>query len=205
MTIWLVLNPEAELYNYIHDLFEGDRLPVSTPHPCVVIQGEPCFVLDSQQLTDAQIAGLAEPLYQKYKDDPEMSRQRARLEVLHGMPISQECCRTIIIDDMGDTKQLSPSAVIPLYWMQETSGKLREAIETYIHYRANKNHPKPTERHLLLMQAYFKQWINAPAYDQGPGDKTELLALRNSVEKLDSIQDINRWLDRAFSIGIDPL
>ncbi|MBE9191412.1 hypothetical protein IQ230_13860 [Gloeocapsopsis crepidinum LEGE 06123] len=94
---------------------------------------------------------------------------------------------------------------LPPYWMQESSGKLAGAIETYINHRSEPDQPAPTFNQIILIQYYLKLWINAPCYLNSPGFESEKAALRRSVDEIDSVADINKWLDAALEIGIDPL
>ena len=82
----------------------------------------------------------------------------------------------------------------PGYWLYETSGVLRPAVEAYLH-RA-----PMTLEHIAAMRAYLRQWIMAPAW-MGP----EVDALRGEIEHLTSRAAITAWLDKAEDVGIDPL
>ncbi|WP_456852031.1 hypothetical protein [Bradyrhizobium sp. USDA 4501] len=83
--------------------------------------------------------------------------------------------------------------VIPGYWMHETSGVLRPAVEAYL------AGAPMTAEHVAAMRAYLRQWVAA----DWRGDDIE--ALRAEVGGLTSRQSIKRWLDRAGDVGIDPL
>lgn len=82
----------------------------------------------------------------------------------------------------------------PGYWMHETSGRLRPAVEAYLSGGAM------TPEHVAAMRAYLRQWIAAPAWI-GP-DVTEL---RAAIDGLTDRAAIERWLDAAIESGIDPL
>jgi hypothetical protein len=82
----------------------------------------------------------------------------------------------------------------PGYWMYETSGVLRPAVEAYL------AHDELTPAEIAAMRAYLRQWIMAPGF-RGPG----VDELRRRVDELTSRQAIARWLDRAEAEGIDPL
>jgi hypothetical protein len=77
--------------------------------------------------------------------------------------------------------------------MHETSGVLRPAIESYLAGGA-----MATE-HIVAMRAYLRQWIN------GPFRGWRVAELRREVEWLTSRGEIERWLDHAIDLGIDPL
>jgi hypothetical protein len=82
----------------------------------------------------------------------------------------------------------------PGYWMYETSGVLRPAIEAYLCRRVM------TEPQIAAMRTYLRQWINAPGWG-GP----KLAQLRADIERLTTQAAIARWLKIAELEGIDPL
>lgn len=86
------------------------------------------------------------------------------------------------------------SGYVPGFWMNETSGVLRPAVEAYLRGRAMDH------RQIAAMRAYLRQWIAAPGF-VGP----MVDVLRTQVEEITTRQGISRWLDRAEEIGIDPL
>lgn len=83
---------------------------------------------------------------------------------------------------------------LPQFWMRETGGDLRGAVEAYL-----ENQPM-TEGQIRLMRLYLRQWILAPQW-RGP----MVDVLRTQVNEITTRRDINRWLDRALDEGIDPL
>lgn len=91
----------------------------------------------------------------------------------------------------------------PKYWMHETGGELRKAVEAYL-----KRHMM-TPRQIALMRAYLRQWIQSPAWDQNPyateRSRAALAGLRDMIGSLVSRKQIERWIDRAVSEGLDPL
>jgi hypothetical protein len=81
----------------------------------------------------------------------------------------------------------------PGYWMYETSGVLRPAIEAYV------KHEPMSLGQIAAMRAYLRQWIAADW--RGP-----LIAeLRNGIGDLTTREAISRWLDMALDAGLDPL
>lgn len=90
----------------------------------------------------------------------------------------------------------------PRYWLYETTGVLRPAIEAYL---AGSMSPEQVS----VMRAYLWQWINAACWDQNPhasaGDRAWLMLLRRRVEDLDSIGAIRAWIVEATDAGMDPL
>lgn len=82
----------------------------------------------------------------------------------------------------------------PGYWMHETSGVLRPAVEAYL------NGEELTSFQVVYLRAYLRQWINSPMW-QGEAVDT----LRSWVNELRDRQSISRWLLVAGEEGIDPL
>jgi len=82
----------------------------------------------------------------------------------------------------------------PGYWMNETSGVLRPAVEAYL-----RGDPLD-DGQIAALRAYFRQWIAGP-WAADPG----LDKLRESVDGLTSRRAIVRWLDLAMEENIDPL
>ena len=84
---------------------------------------------------------------------------------------------------------------MPGYWMNETSGVLRPAVEAYLY-----DHPAPmSPAHLAAMRAYLRQWMAGDW--RGP----DIEPLRAAIDGIDSRAALSRWLDAAEPIGIDPL
>jgi hypothetical protein len=81
----------------------------------------------------------------------------------------------------------------PGFWMDETSGVLRPAVESYLY-----GEPL-SDQQIAALRAYLRQWIAAPW--QGPG----IERLRGKVDRLQSREAINDWLDDALVEGLDPL
>jgi hypothetical protein len=81
------------------------------------------------------------------------------------------------------------------FWMHETSGVLRPAIEAYL-----LTDTPMTGEHVAAMRAYLRQWIAAPEW-QGPN----VDLLRATVGSLHTRRDIDNWLEVADRSGIDPL
>lgn len=86
--------------------------------------------------------------------------------------------------------------LVPGYWMHETSGVLRPAIEAYL------RHEPMTAQHIAAMRAYLRQWIDAPDW---LGTDVVIAELRAGIDALTSREAIDKWLDLALDQGIDPL
>lgn len=86
-----------------------------------------------------------------------------------------------------------PPPRVPGYWRQETSGRLRPAVEQFL--KGERLRPA----HLAALRAYLRQWIMAPVW-AGP----DIDALRADVDGLTTRGALNAWLERAIKAGIDP-
>jgi hypothetical protein len=78
------------------------------------------------------------------------------------------------------------------YWMNETSGVLRPAIEAYLS-------GSMTQEQIAAMRAYLRQWM-AGSW-QGP----HIGLLRAGIDSLTTYDAIEAWLDAALDAEIDPL
>jgi hypothetical protein len=83
---------------------------------------------------------------------------------------------------------------VPGYWMNETSGVLRPAIERYLIDREHL-----TDSEIAALRAYFRQWMEGD-FQGGVAD-----LLRAKVDVIKTTQDIEAWLWLAMEAGIDPL
>jgi hypothetical protein len=83
----------------------------------------------------------------------------------------------------------------PGFWMNETSGVLRPAVEAYLRWEPL------SAAQIAALRAYLRQWIEAYAWLE----EDELFTLRQEVDQLTSREAIDRWLDAALDLGIDPL
>jgi len=81
------------------------------------------------------------------------------------------------------------------YWMHEISGVLQPVVRAYLERRWL------TPREVHIMRAYLKLWIDAPVWR---GDR-ELAELRQQVNEIHSVADIDRWICLALREGHDPL
>jgi hypothetical protein len=91
----------------------------------------------------------------------------------------------------------------PRFWMHETSGVLRPAVEAYL------RGDEMTAMQIAAMRAYLRQWIMATVWDENPhadaNDRKGLDLLRNKIESLSDREAIDDWLDAAEYAGFDPL
>ena len=82
----------------------------------------------------------------------------------------------------------------PGYWMNETSGVLRPAVQAYL-----AGGPMDAAQ-IAALRAYLRQWIAAPGFI-GP----EVAELRAGIDGLTDRAAIAAWLAKAVDAGVDPL
>jgi len=90
---------------------------------------------------------------------------------------------------------------MPGYWMYETTGVLRPAVEAYL------NHEPLTDAHIAALRAYCRQWIELfEPPDEAPEAARRVIArLRTMVDGLVDRKSIRVWIMQATDIGADPL
>ena len=81
----------------------------------------------------------------------------------------------------------------PGYWMHETSGILKPAVERYLKGQ------ELNESDIAVLRAYLRQWIY-----QGVWRGADIEQLRSMVEGLVSRDAIHKWSNLACDAGIDP-
>lgn len=89
----------------------------------------------------------------------------------------------------------------PGYWMHETSGVLRPAVEAYL------AGGEMTDEQLAVMRAYCRQWVMSDIWSPYATrkDRCDLEVLRAAVDMLVSRPLLAIWLARAEAFGMDPL
>ncbi len=90
---------------------------------------------------------------------------------------------------------------VPLYWMDEESGAMREAVQAFLYWAVRlPGQPRPSQEQLALLRDYFAHWINAPGW---AGKEVE--KLRADIQSASTAEELLQWQERAESEGIDPL
>ena len=82
----------------------------------------------------------------------------------------------------------------PGYWMHETSGVLRPAVEKYL----TEVELAPSE--IAALRSYLRQWIES---DLWFGE--DVTKLRGMIDGLVDRASIAAWIDLAVEAGCDPL
>lgn len=93
----------------------------------------------------------------------------------------------------------------PLNWQDDITNRLRNAIMSYLDQ-------SPTTEQLKIVIAYLQHHIHAPCWlEQSPlGEahdevKKEILALREKSLQVESLDDVNQYINAALNIALDPL
>lgn len=91
----------------------------------------------------------------------------------------------------------------PKFWMYEQSGILAPVIGAYLTGK------EMNAEQFGIMRAYLKQWIDSPVWDENPhagaAGRSQISGLRDGIASLTNRAQIESWLARAVSCGIDPL
>jgi hypothetical protein len=100
------------------------------------------------------------------------------------------CC-----DAAGAQDEAPPKA--PGFWMFETTGVLRPAVEAYLF------NPKVklTPGQIGAIRAYCRQWM------EGDWDESDvrIVQLRREVDRMVDRATIDSWMVKAMLAGIEPL
>ncbi len=106
----------------------------------------------------------------------------------------------------GDTPTLTIAKIYigpfgtPLYWRNELTGRLSDAIHAYL---ANRVEGKPiTPIQTETFRAYLEYYIDAPCWKDF---SVELKLLRLRVRLLRTPEDIQEWIRESLEFGLDPL
>lgn len=88
---------------------------------------------------------------------------------------------------------------IPLYWRDEQSGELPRAVEAYIAFMGA-NGPALSKQQLELVIDYLRYFINAPCW----AGFSKLAMLRVRATRLKTVDDVDKFIQAALNIGLDP-
>jgi hypothetical protein len=88
----------------------------------------------------------------------------------------------------------------PLFWKDEQSGVLRNAVRAYLGHGLKPEEELPDEQ-VELVRAYLDYVIHAPCWQ---GDK-RIPDLRARVKTLETVNELDEWIDGCLELGIDPL
>lgn len=89
-----------------------------------------------------------------------------------------------------------PRTDFPLYWRDEQTGEMAEAVQGYLNHLRDKTELCP--RHLELMIDYCQAWAECPAFRVSR-------RFMNQATNMKTSDDLHRWLHLALEEGIDPL
>jgi hypothetical protein len=86
---------------------------------------------------------------------------------------------------------------LPCDWRAEASGRLAAAVMAYLEHQS-------TPAQLALVIAYCTYWVEAPCWPEDPSSRP-LATLRQDLQQVVTAADLQRWLEAALDLGIDPL
>ncbi len=90
---------------------------------------------------------------------------------------------------------------LPVYWRNEITGKLVDAVESVMKYKVVEA-PAPTQEQIDLVIKYIRYFIKAPCWsDVG---ELSLSSLRELAESLRTQEDIYKFIDASMELGLDP-
>jgi hypothetical protein len=102
------------------------------------------------------------------------------------------------VDGEGRVHHVPREDVVkPGFWMFETTGVLRPAVEAYMF------NPKVelTEKQVGAIRAYCRQWMEGDWDDRDE----RIIQLRREVDRMVDRATIDSWMQKAMLAGIDPL
>jgi hypothetical protein len=123
----------------------------------------------------------------------------------------QQVCDRIIRELNWAKAQYEPQNVttvrpgeVLVYWQHETSGRLKEAVETFL----DSNEPL-SELHRDCLATYFRIWKDYPGWKMDrPGMRQKLEEWKASFDFMvahGTRESIQSWLEKGLELGIDPL
>lgn len=86
----------------------------------------------------------------------------------------------------------------PKYWAYESSGILRPSVEKYL------RREELSKGDISNLREYIRQWIMSPVWDKNPISTAMNQPLRDMVDSLTTVEQIDLWSTRALEVGIDP-
>ena len=105
----------------------------------------------------------------------------------------------------------------PLYWRDETSGKLESAVIAFFEPYASLTHASLTQKKLApdlsaeqikLLRDYLVYYIKAPCWKNNPhADSEEFAAIDRLTEQAQNIscrKDIEQFAQDCLQLGLDP-
>ena len=91
----------------------------------------------------------------------------------------------------------------PLRWQDDVTGVLPRAVMAFVNYGGKQSNVPPTEQQLGLVREYMEYYVNAPCWRQG--DAHELDVLREKIQTLHTVEDLDNFIHECLRIGLDPL
>lgn len=97
---------------------------------------------------------------------------------------------------------------LPSYWQDETSGRIKKAVEAYFLARIAGNNEELSAENLAILRIYVLHWAQAPCYKNceyaTAADLHQLDKAIASAQKINNIKDLSNTVDFLMQLGIDP-
>ena len=94
---------------------------------------------------------------------------------------------------------------LPLYWGDEQSGKLKQAVTAFIEYLSqNGNGDGPSGQPLRQIINYFNHWVLCPLW-KGEHIEKDLIQLRYEIKHVTTLEQLETWFLKVRAIELDPL
>jgi hypothetical protein len=91
----------------------------------------------------------------------------------------------------------------PLYWRDEMSGFLPDAMLAYLnHVSAPTRFPPPNQEQFDIVKEYLIYVVNAPCWLDSPTEPF-LNQLRESAHQIQTISDLQTFIHQALRQGLD--
>ncbi len=105
--VYIILSPEAGWFNSIRHWFDGGYVPAVAPFPTATSgkNKEPAFVIDATRLSFQQKAALADALYARHSNHPQMNATLAHQLVEKGVPILASWVADVVGDETFTTPE----------------------------------------------------------------------------------------------------
>lgn len=91
----------------------------------------------------------------------------------------------------------------PLRWQDDVTGVLPAAVFAFFQYGVKQSDVPPTEEQLGLVREYMEYYVNAPCWQQD--DTKKLDTLREKIQVLKTVQELNDFIYECMEIGLDLL
>jgi hypothetical protein len=99
---------------------------------------------------------------------------------------------------------MGPAGLHPLFWRDEQSGQLSEAVHAYLSAVTSPTAVVMTNDQFELFKAYCCYWVEAPCW-KDCGDPAGLAEVRQAMKDATDVTALREALWRAGEFCLDPL